>query len=102
MGKRMGDNGRVLNMGIRIGRVRIEQVECINYLGIVISAEGDRRQEFGHRLKEENRALRGVREVWNRGGMSLAMKRRIFECIVVPTVLYGSEAWSLNTKVRND
>src|SRR5215469_2616061 len=68
---RVGDNGRILDMGIRIGRVRIKQVDCIKYLGVVISAEGDGRQEFGHRLKEGNRALGGVREVWKRGGMSL-------------------------------
>src|SRR5215469_3739606 len=56
---RVGDNGMVLDMGIRIGRVRIEQVECINYLRVDISAEGDGRQEFRHRLKEGNRALGG-------------------------------------------
>src|SRR5215469_13748781 len=30
---RVGDNGRVMDMGIRIGRVRVEQVDCIKYLG---------------------------------------------------------------------
>jgi len=99
---RVGANGRVMDMRIRIGRVRVKQVEFFNYLGVVISAEGDGRQEFGHRLKEGNRALGGVREVWNRGGMSLGMKRRVFESIVVPKVLYGSETWCLNAKEKND
>src|SRR5215469_2385467 len=58
-GMRVGDNGRVMDMGIRIGRVRIKQVECIKYLGVVISAEGDGKQEFGHRLNVGNRALGG-------------------------------------------
>src|SRR5215469_5652612 len=65
---RVGDNGRVMDMGIRIGRVSIKQVECIKYLGVVISAERDGKQEFGYRLNEGNRALGGVRELWNRGG----------------------------------
>src|SRR5215469_12929114 len=99
---RVGDNGRILDMGIRIGRVRIKQVDCFNYLGVVISAVGEGRQEFGHRLKEGNRALGGVREVWNRGRMSVGMKRRVFESIVVPKVMYGSETWSLNAKERSD
>src|SRR5215469_12175415 len=30
------------------------------------------------------------------------MKRRVFESIMVPKVLYGSETWSLNAKERND
>src|SRR5215469_4844729 len=57
---RVGNNGRILDMGIRIGRVRIKLVKCINYQGVVISAEGDERQEFGHRLKEGSRALGGL------------------------------------------
>ena len=44
----------------------------------------------------------GVREQWNRGGMSLGMKRRVFESIVIPKVMYDSETWSLNAKERND
>ena len=56
---RVGDNGRVMDMGIRIGRVAIKQVEYIKYLGVVISAEGDGKQEFSHRLNEGNRALGG-------------------------------------------
>ena len=53
--------GRVMDMRIRIGRVRVEQVECYKYLGVVISAEGDGRQD-GHILIEENRALGGKRD----------------------------------------
>ena len=34
--------------------------------------------------------------------MSLGMKRRVFESIVVPKVVYGSETWSLKAKERND
>src|SRR5215469_11583912 len=56
---RVGTNGWVMDMGIRIGRVRVKQEECIKYLAVVISAEGDGRQEFDHRLKEGNRALGG-------------------------------------------
>src|SRR5215469_18423118 len=99
---RVGDKGRVRDMGIRIGRERVEQVVCLNYLGVVISMEGDGRQEFGHKLKEGSSALGGVREVWNREGMSIGMKKRIFESIAVPKVMYGSESWSLNTKERSD
>ena len=34
--------------------------------------------------------------------MSLGMKRKVLESIVVSKVLYGSETWSLNAKERND
>src|SRR5215469_12972656 len=38
---RVEDNGRVMYIGIMIRRVRIEQVECIKYLEVVISAKRD-------------------------------------------------------------
>src|SRR5215469_3803465 len=34
--------------------------------------------------------------------MSIGMKKRIFESIVVPKVMYGSESWFLNAKERSD
>ena len=34
--------------------------------------------------------------------MSLEMKKRVFESIVIPKVMYGSEMWNLNAKERND
>src|SRR5215469_15871318 len=34
--------------------------------------------------------------------MSLGMKRKVLESIVVSKVLYGSETWSLNARERND
>src|SRR5215469_2555281 len=43
-----------------------------------------------------------MREVLNKGRMSLGMKRRVFESIVVTKVMYGIETWSLNAKERND
>src|SRR5215469_9483305 len=37
-----------------------------------------------------------------KGGISLGMKKRIFESILVPKVMYGSESWCLNAKERSD
>src|SRR5215469_10080164 len=34
--------------------------------------------------------------------MSLGMKKRIFESIVVPKMMYGSESWRLNARERSD
>ena len=50
----------------------------LQIFGVVISSEGDGRQEFGHRVKEGSRALGGVREIWHRGGMSLGMRKKEF------------------------
>ena len=51
-------------------------------------------------VKEGSRALGGVKEVWKKGGMTMGMKRRIYESVVIPKVMYGSEVWGLNAKER--
>ena len=33
--------------------------------------------------------------------MSIRMKRGIYECVVVPKVMYGSEVWMLNSDDRH-
>src|SRR5215469_16575957 len=40
-------------------------------------------------------------EVWKKGNMSMGMKRRIYECVVVPKIMYGSEVWVLNADDRH-
>ena len=60
----------LMDMGIRIGRERVEKVVCFKYLGVVIISEGDRRQEFEHRLKEGSSALGLVRGMEQRGNVN--------------------------------
>src|SRR5215469_12818099 len=59
------------------------------------------KMEIDHRLNEGNSALGGVMEVWKKVNMSMGMKRRIYECVVVPKVMYGSEVWILNSNDRH-
>ena len=83
-----------------MGGVEVGQVDNYKYLGINISANGDMKEEMCCRIREGRSALVGVREVWKKGRMSMERKRRIYESVVVPKVMYGSELWVLSAKER--
>src|SRR5215469_9132122 len=38
--------------------------------------------------------------MWKKGGMTIGMKRRIYESVVIPKVMYESEVWVLNAKEK--
>src|SRR5215469_4432105 len=89
-----------MNMRIRIGMEEMKRVKCFNYLGVDISAKGDEEKEILHRVKKGSSALGGVKEVWKKGGMTMGMKRRIYESVVIPKVMYESKVWGLKAKEK--
>src|SRR5215469_13781838 len=88
-------------MRIRIGRVVLDQVDRFVYMGMELSTLGGMKMEIDHRLNVGNSALGGVMEAWKKGNRSMGKKRRIYECVVVPKVMYGSEVWVLNADDRH-
>ena len=42
-----------------------------------------------------------LKSVWKNRNVSMETKRSMHDGIVVPTALYGSEAWVLENKVKN-
>src|SRR5215469_7963058 len=98
---RMGEGGNIQNMEIRLGVVVVGQVDNYKYLGININANGDMKEEMCCRIRGGRSARGGgVREVWKKGRMTMERKRRIYESVVVPKVMYGSELWVLSAKER--
>ena len=47
-------------------------------------------KEIKNRVVEEMKVLRGQREVWKNGNFLKEIKIRMFECLCLPSVLYGS------------
>ena len=102
-----GGKSKVMKVGVKevqrevrinLGRgVMLEQVDSFVYLGVELSADGGMKKEFDHRLLEGKSALGGIWNVWREGNMSMGMKRRLFESVVIPKVMYGCESWVLNS-----
>ena len=52
-----------------------------------------------HRVTEGMKKIGGLREVWSRGKWSRETKVKMFESCCIPTVLYGSKTWAMDTEV---
>ena len=48
--------------------------------------------ELRERLGEGGKVMGGLASMWKSGGMSIEAKSCLWESIVVPTVMYGSDS----------
>ena len=51
--------------------------------------------EVSYRINEASKCLGGLRSVMRNRRLEMSAKRRLYEGVVVPTVLYGAETWNL-------
>ena len=72
----------------------LEEVDQFEYLGSVIAANGGVEADVCHRVLG---ALKGVNK--NRG-LGMNVKKVLYEKVVVPTVMYGSESWGMKATER--
>ena len=76
---------------------RLESVEVVKYLGVMISGDGRMEEEIRSRIGKAARVIGVLNEpVWKRKELSRRTKLRVYNAIVVPTLVYGSETWVLN------
>lgn len=87
-------------LNIRMNGVNMESVEKYRYLGMDVAANGTLGEEINHRVNEAEKVIGAVRAVWKGRKISKEAKVGMFESIVVPTMLYGSETWALKAEER--
>ena len=74
----------------------IEQVQSMKYLGTILSADGTCEEEIEHRVGAAARVIGATRkEVLERRELKKATKMRVYNAMVIPTMLYGSETWTV-------
>ena len=56
--------------------------------------------EVCHRIREGEKVLGGLRDIWDRGRLPREVKVRMFEGCCIPVVMYWSEVWRLNARKR--
>ena len=89
---------REMNVSMEGGRM--EEVGSYKYLGVNVTEDGKMKEEVSHRIGEARRVAGCVQKIWKRSGVSMEAKVGMYERIVEPTLLYGSEVWMLNTNER--
>src|SRR6201990_2158021 len=88
--------------GVEVWGWKLEEVDEFKYLGMLGEAKGGMEKEIKKRVVEGMKVLRGLREVWEKGKISKELKIRMFECICLPSVMYGCETWMISARARKN
>jgi len=84
--------------------VSVSTVETVNefcYLGSIIQDDSSCDKDIRARLGKANGVFGRLTNIWRDNGLSLHKKIRLYEALVLSTLLYGTEMWSMsvtNTK----
>ena len=87
---------------VRVGDMKIEVLARngkIKYLGRQITFEDAHRAELSNRLKAAWAKFMQYRDELTKKRYSLSDRLRLFDSVVSPTVLYGSETWTLTKEM---
>ena len=76
----------------------LEVVDCFEYLGSQVAADGGCERDVVHRMNEGYRAWGALKSVLINRGLGIKAKKCLYEGVIVPTALYGAEAWGAEAK----
>ena len=92
--------GNVGRMHVIPKRRSYEEVDCFKYLGSQVTADGGSERDVVHRMNEGYRAWRALKSVLSNRGLGMKAKKCLYEGVIVPTPLYGAEAWGMRSAER--
>lgn len=90
---------------ININGKQIKTVKSFKYLGSALQANGQINEDIQHRITGASLAFRNLHSrVWKPHEISLKTKLLVYETVVLSTLLYSSECWTVtanNLRVLN-
>ena len=85
-----------------IGGEQLEQVDTMKYLGVMISGGGSMDREVEARIGCASRVVGGMSQaILMRRELSKQTKLRVVNAMVMPVLMYGCEAWTLQKEQRS-
>ena len=95
-----GRDAGPLSLNIQLNGDSLEEVQSFKYLGSCFSSDGGVKEDVSMRVGEGMRTFGAMKRLWNVRSVNVRAKRELYERVVVPTVMYGSEAWGLRVEER--
>ena len=89
---RIGDGAR---LNVMLNGEALEEVDQFRYLGSVIAANGGVEADVCPRMNKGCKVLGALKEAIKNRGIQMNVKKALYEKVVVPTVMYGSESWGM-------
>ena len=87
------EDGARLNVMLNGGAP--EEVDQFKYLGSVIPADGGVEADVRHKVNERCKILGALKGVMKNRRLGMNVKKVLYEKVVIPTVMYGSESWGM-------
>ena len=78
----------------------LEEVDCFKYLGSQVAADGGCERDVVHRINDVYRAWGALKSVLSNRGLGTKAKKCLYKGVMVPTPLYGAEAWFMRSTER--
>ncbi|BHF71432.1 hypothetical protein SprV_0401449000 [Sparganum proliferum] len=78
---------------------QLQVVENFPYLGSTLSRSTKIDDEEVRRISKASQGFGRLQStVWNRHGLQLSTKLKMYKAVILPTLLYGAETWTVYTK----
>ena len=90
----------IYRMHVILNGEPLEEEDCFKYLGSQVAADGGCERVVVHRMNEGYRAWVALKSVLGNRGLGIKAKKCLYERVIVPTALYGGEAWGMRTAER--
>ena len=87
-------------LNVRLNGEELEEVDQFRYLGSVINGNGGVEADVRHRVNEGCKVLGALKGVMKNRGLGMNVKKVLYEKVVLPTVIYGSESWVMKVTER--
>ena len=78
----------------------LEEVDCFKYLRSQVAADGGCGRDVVHRMNEGCRSWGVLKSMLSNRGLGIKAKKCLYEGVIVPTALYGAEAWGMRSAER--
>nr|VZI32078.1 unnamed protein product [Spirometra erinaceieuropaei] len=84
---------------ISVNGTHLQVVENFPYLGSTLSRNTKIDDEVANRISKASQAFGRLQStVWNRHGLQLSTKLKMYKTVILPTLLYGAETWTVYAK----
>nr|VZI03759.1 unnamed protein product [Spirometra erinaceieuropaei] len=84
---------------INVNGTQLRVVENFPYLGSTLSRNTKIDDEVANRISKASQAFGRLQStVWNRHGLQLSTKLKMYKAVILPTLLYGAETWTVYTR----